>query len=643
MPTLTIHRTLMMRLFAMVTAAVAALALAAVLAVPVSAGGGGDSVVLVDGGGRFDVWVDAVPGSGVGRVSFGDVGDVPLMGDWNCDEVDSPGVFRPSQGRVYVRNAVSSGAADRVFTFGVPGDVPLAGDFDGDGCDSVSVYRPSTGRVYVSNSLSSGPAEYSFFFGVPGDEPFAGDFDGDGVDTVGVYRASTGLVYFRDSNTAGYAEFEFAFGNPGDRVFAGDWNGDGVDTVGAYRPSNGVVYLKNSHRAGVADSSLSVGSYWYAVSAAGISESIANSDPATTTATGGVYVPDVHVYPGDDLAGLADSSPAGTVFMVHGVHSGQSVVPRDGQVFVSAGDGVLDGEGWVEFAFYGDADDVVISGLEIVDYGTPTQFGSVYVSGSGWLVEGNEVHGSTGGGISVRDGGGVARNNVIRNNRVHHNHQLGFAVTGTVGTLIEGNEIAYNNWLVEYDWGWEAGGTKFWETQGLVVRGNWSHHNNGPGLWADTDNTGTVYENNVVEDNTANGIFHEVSGSAVIRNNVLRRNGFDHAAWLWGGGIVIAASGDVDIYGNRLENNFNGISLVYQERPDGHPLQGVHVWNNTLVDTGMSGAATDSGDESLFSADNWFNGNAYHGDVEWAWGGSGGLGWGAWQGTGNDATGTYSP
>ena len=617
----------------------------------------GDSVVLVDGGGRFDVWVDPVPGSGVGRVVFGDVGDVPLMGDWDCNGIDSPGVFRSSSGRVYVRDSVSSGTADRVFSFGVPGDVPLAGDFDGDGCDSVSVYRPSTGRVYVSNSLRGGAAEYSFFYGVPGDDAFVGDFDGDGVDTVGVYRPSTGRVYLRDSNTAGYGERVFAFGVPGDRVFAGDWNGDGVDTVAAYRPSNGVVYLKNSHGTGVADSSISVGAYWYATSATGIPDSVPKDNPLpaapsasnptppppSTPASGGVYVPDVHVYPGDGLASMADGWPEGTVFMVHGVHVGEEVTPRDGQVFVSAGDGVLDGGEWAEFAFSGDADDVVISGLEIVDYGTPTQFGSVYVSGSGWLVEGNEVHGSTGAGISVRDGGGVARNNVIRNNRVHHNHQLGMAVTGTVGTLVEGNEIAYNNWLVEYDWGWEAGGTKFWATEGLVVRGNWSHHNNGPGLWADTDNTGTVYEDNVVEDNTANGIFHEVSGSAVIRNNVLRRNGFEHAAWLWGGGIVIAASGDVDIYGNRLEGNFNGISLVYQDRPDGHPLQGVHVWNNTLINTGMSGAATDAADDSIFYADNWFDDNTYIGDAEWAWGGSGGLGWDTWRSTGNDTNGTYQP
>ena len=631
--------------------------LGAVPVVPVGAVGGGDSVVLVDGGGRFDVWVDAVPGSGVGRVFFGDVGDVPVMGDWDCDGVDSPGVFRASVGQVFLRDSVSSGAADRVFTFGVPGDVPLAGDFDGDGCDSVSVYRPSTGRVYVSNSLRGGAAEYSFFFGVPGDEPFVGDFDGDGVDTVGVYRSSTGRVYFRDSLTAGYAEFEFAFGIPGDRVFVGDWDGDGVDTVAAYRPSNGVVYLKNSHGTGVADSSISVGSHRYATSASGIPASVAKDNPLPATppasnpapaspsapASGGVYVPDVHVYPGDDLAGMADEWPAGTVFMVHGEHSGVEVEPRDGQVFVGAADAVLVGGGGAEFAFSGAADDVVVQGFEIVDYGTPTQYGSVYISGSGWLVEGNEVHGSEGAGISVREDQGPAVGNVIRNNRIHHNHQLGVAVTGSFGTVLEGNEIAYNNWLGEYNWGWEAGSSKFWETENLVVRGNWSHHNDGPGLWADTDNVGTVYEGNVVEDNDGPGIFHEVSYSAVIRNNVIRRNGFTSPGWLWGAGVVIAASDHVEIYGNRVEGNFNGITLVQQDRENGHVVASVHVYDNTLVDTGITGAATDTGDDSIFSDDNWFNNNAYHGDVEWAWDGIAGIGWGEWRSTGNGANSTYAP
>jgi parallel beta-helix repeat protein len=607
-----------------------------------------DSVAFVDSG-RFDVWVDAEEGSGIGRVYFGDAGDVPLMGDWDCDGEATPGIYRASSGSVYLRNDMSSGRANVAFTFGNPTDIPLAGDFDGDGCDTVSVYRPSEGRVFVSNSLRGGAAEYSFYFGVPGDKPFVGDFDGDGVDTVGLHRVSTGLVYFRNRLTAGVASWSFMFGNPGDRIIAGDWDGDRLDTVAVYRPSNGVFYLKNTNRTGVADESMSVGSYRYAVTASGVPESIADPEiepgapPPSVPTPGQVYEADVDVYPGDDLSAMAYEWPAGTVFMVHGVHSGAEVEPQDGQIFVGASGAVLDGGGSAAFAFSGSADDVVIQGLEITNYDTPVQYGTVYVSGSGWLIESNNIHDSSGAGVSVRDGNGVAYNNVIRNNKIHHNHQLGLAVTGTEGTIIDGNEIAYSNWLDEYDWGWEAGGTKFWETSNLIVRGNWSHHNVGPGLWTDTDNVGTVYEGNVVEDNTANGIFHEVSGSATIRNNVLRRNGFEHAAWLWGGGIVIAASGDVDIYGNRLEGNFNGISLVYQDRPDSHAVAGVHVWGNTLIDTGMSGAATDAADESIFHADNWFKDNAYHGDVEWAWGGSGGLDWDAWHNTGNGANSTYQP
>jgi len=608
----------------------------------------GDSVALIDKAGRFDVWVDASEGSGIGRVYFGDAGDVPLMGDWDCDGVDTPGVYRTAFGRVYLRNALSSGPADRVYSFGTAGDVPLAGDFDGDGCDSVSVYRPSEGRVFVSNSLS-GTLEASFYFGNPGDKPFVGDFDGDGIDTIGLHRESAGRVYFSNSLNDGSADWSFHYGNPGDRVIAGDWDGDGVDTVAVYRPSNGVLYLTNTNRTGVADSSLSVGSYSYALTASGIPASIADASvrpvtsPISAPSPGQVYVPDVHVYPGDDLAGLVYEWPVGTVFMVHGVHFGVEVEPRDGQVFVGASGAVLDGDGSAEFAFSGAADDVVVQGFEIRDYETPTQYGSVYVSGSRWLVEGNDISGSTGAGVSVRDDQGPARSNVIRNNRLHHNHQLGIAVTGTTGTIVDGNEISFNNWLGEYNWGWEAGSSKFWETTNLMVRGNWSHHNDGPGLWADTDNVGTVYEGNVVEDNVGPGIFHEVSGSATIRNNVIRRNGFGSSAWLWGGGIVIAASDSIDIYGNRLEGNFNGISLVQQDRENGHVVADVHVWGNTLIDTGLSGAVTDTGDNSIFSDGNWFDDNAYHGDVGWAWDGDNGIGWSAWRNTGNDQNSTYNP
>jgi hypothetical protein len=187
------------------------------------------------------------------------------MGDWDCDGVDTPGLYRQSDGFVYLRNSNTQGVADIKFFFGDPGDVPLAGDFDGDGCDTVSIYRPSEARFYVIDELGSnggglGAAAYSFLFGNPGDVAFVGDWDGDGIDTPGLRRPSDGFVYLRHTNTQGVANVSFFYGNPGDVVFAGDWDADGGDSIGLYRPSNGAVYLRNVLSTGVANLAFPVGS-----------------------------------------------------------------------------------------------------------------------------------------------------------------------------------------------------------------------------------------------------------------------------------------------------------------------------------------------------------------------------------------------
>ncbi|HHC09474.1 MAG TPA: M15 family peptidase [Actinobacteria bacterium] len=189
---------------------------------------------------------------------YGNPDDVPFMGDWDCDGIDTPGLYRRSDGYVYLRDANTEGVADRSFYFGNPGDVPLVGDFDGDGCDTVSIYRPSEHRFYLVDRLGDGDeglgeADRVFTFGDPGDVPFVGDFDGDGRDDVGLHRVSTGRVYLRLEQTDGVADVEFVYGDPGDTVVAGDWDGDGVDTVGVYRPSEGTWYLNLENRSGVAD------------------------------------------------------------------------------------------------------------------------------------------------------------------------------------------------------------------------------------------------------------------------------------------------------------------------------------------------------------------------------------------------------
>lgn len=198
---------------------------------------------------------------------FGLPGDVPIVGDWDCDGFDTPGVFRPSTGYIDMRNDIAIGEGDIRFYFGDPGDIPIPGDFDGDGCDTVSVYRPSEGRVFVVNRLGAndqglGAADYSFYYGVPLDMPFAGDFDGDGIDTVGLHRESTGQVFLRNSNTPGPADVAFYYGNPGDRIIAGDWaqrGESGWDTVGVFRPYARTMHLRFANTPGASDVSFLYG------------------------------------------------------------------------------------------------------------------------------------------------------------------------------------------------------------------------------------------------------------------------------------------------------------------------------------------------------------------------------------------------
>jgi 5'-nucleotidase / UDP-sugar diphosphatase len=198
---------------------------------------------------------------GNGAFYYGDPGDYPFVGDWNCDGVDTPGLYRQSDGFVYLRNSNTQGVADIRFFFGNPGDVPIAGDFDGDGCDSVSIYRPSNQTFYIIDELGAnngglGAASFEFVFGDPGDEPFAADLDGDGMDEVALHRDTTGLVYYRTTLTTGPAEVSFIWGDPADLVFAGDWNGDGTETVGLLRPSDSMFYFRNTNTQGTADGSV---------------------------------------------------------------------------------------------------------------------------------------------------------------------------------------------------------------------------------------------------------------------------------------------------------------------------------------------------------------------------------------------------
>lgn len=191
---------------------------------------------------------------------YGNPGDYPFLGDWDCDGDETPGLYRQSDGFVYLRNSNTQGVAEVTFFFGDPGDVPVVGDFDNDGCDTVSIYRPSEARFYIINELGDdggglGAADFSFLFGDAGDKPVVGDWDDDGVDEIGLHRESTGFFYFRSTLDTGIASDQFFFGNPGDRFIAGDWGiVDGVETPAVFRPGNSTFYFRHTNTQGNADS-----------------------------------------------------------------------------------------------------------------------------------------------------------------------------------------------------------------------------------------------------------------------------------------------------------------------------------------------------------------------------------------------------
>lgn len=185
---------------------------------------------------------------------FGRPGDVPLVGDWDGDGVDTPALYRPEEGRLMLR----AGALPIAFVYPMPtGGLPVVADTDGDGRDTVSLARG--GRLYVFDGLGRGPEQLSGPDPLPvvlpaGTEALVGgDFDGDGVDEIAaVHEGRVDVV--TSAGAVGLSYVGAAL------PVAGDWDDDGVSTVGVYDPWRAEFRLGESQGAG-APTTVSYGSF----------------------------------------------------------------------------------------------------------------------------------------------------------------------------------------------------------------------------------------------------------------------------------------------------------------------------------------------------------------------------------------------
>lgn len=361
------------------------------------------------------------------------------------------------------------------------------------------------------------------------------------------------------------------------------------------------------------------------------------------------------VAPGSSIQAAVDANPTNTVFLLAaGRHVRQRVTPKAGQQFFGAlgtnGQRLttLDGEFAVPHAIYMSS---AVSGVKIVNliianYSTPSQLAMVGGYGmQNGLIENCEIRNSKTGGVSFGSG------TVVRGNNIHHNEQTGFYANGAQNAVFENNELAFNNWLMLHDYGWEAGGSKFLKTKNMILRGNYVHDNHGQGLWGDHNNVDTIYENNRIINNVGIGIFHEISFKATIRNNYVENCGFGWTSWVDGSGILVNSSQNVEIHSNTVVNCNDGICATNTPRGAPDPVLGAYetrnlfVHHNTIVQpAGIAGGiAWSSGTPDDPSWNNRYQDNIY--DVPnptsgsyWTWS-NGSKTWAQWRSFGHDVAG----
>jgi hypothetical protein len=147
------------------------------------------------------------------RFGFGRGVDQPLMGDWDGDGRDEPGMYDGLSFHLSTVAPPRAQRADLKFDLANPdgeamrSGIAVAGDWDGDGTQTMGLFHDGRWALHDAHDFSA--AEHEFVFGAAGDIPLAGDWDGDGIDTVGVFRAGEWIL--TNVHAAGPGELRFRF------------------------------------------------------------------------------------------------------------------------------------------------------------------------------------------------------------------------------------------------------------------------------------------------------------------------------------------------------------------------------------------------------------------------------------------------
>jgi hypothetical protein len=371
------------------------------------------------------------------------------------------------------------------------------------------------------------------------------------------------------------------------------------------------------------------GSYYYVTGQTQQGKVTVTSDQCETGYEGCIYPEDLYFdnVPLTHVTSLADVVP-GTWFFDYSTHTIYFYDNPSGHTVETS---------VTPAAFaQGPANNVTVQGLTIEKFATPAQTGAVGGAGSGfgvpsaganWIVENNEIRLNHSYAVRINFGWQVL------NNYLHDNGNLGVAGgvgggnadgSGTTasGILIQGNEIAYNNYA-HFSTSFQAGGSKIAVSFSVIFRGNYVHDNEGPGLWADLGSSGILYDNNTIANNTTGGIAHEISYGSVVRNNRLLTNAANmpsQQSWLFGANLLSSTSQGLEAYCNTVEvasSGGNAMTILVQQRStgDNQVSSNNYYHHNTVIfdgNSGIMGGAWAPASEQTFFVNNQFDYNSYY-------------------------------
>jgi Fungalysin metallopeptidase (M36)/FG-GAP-like repeat/FG-GAP repeat len=164
--------------------------------------------------------------------------DKVVYGDYDGDGRGDFATFRESEGNWYILN--SGGPTVTIVGWGQAGDKPVPADYDGDGKTDVAVFRPLEGNWYIKKSSGGSSVQG---WGNPTDALVPSDYDGDGKADIAVFRATEGNWYVLKSTGGSTVT---SWGNVGDKAVPGDYDGDQKSDIAVFRPADGNWYIKKS-------------------------------------------------------------------------------------------------------------------------------------------------------------------------------------------------------------------------------------------------------------------------------------------------------------------------------------------------------------------------------------------------------------